>query len=259
MNYYPLINKQECFIKQVDDKSILYVKRLSNKTIALNQTAKYIFDLCDGNNNIESIIANILDSFEVDAGEEKVKKDIMGFLKKIDKYGVIAWRKMNNPFINKFMCNNMDVIKIGVSSIYRTRLKFTYNIYNVKKDRESYFNKDLYVQGIFNDFLQCYYVEKDGKPCALVELQIGDIDRVWEVKKILYNSNFNIKEDFNELLNKIHDVIIKNVYKNIKLKLGYMLNVTKDFVEIGNLLGFSTEAVLNNEVDGKLYSMWITL
>lgn len=260
MNYYPIINKKECFLKQIDDKTILYIKRLSNKTIALNQTAKYIMDLCDGYNNIENIITNVIDSFEVDDGEEdKVKMDTIKFLQIMDKYGVIAWKKMNNPFEEKYTCGNITIIKIGLSTLYRTRLKFLHSIRDAKEDKEGYYNKDMYVQGIYNDFLQCYYLEKDGKPSALIELQIGDIDRIWEVKRISYNNNFNLKKDFKTLLNKIHKDMIEITYKNNELKLGYVLNVTEEFVETGNQLGFNKKFVLEKEIDGKLYSMWITL
>lgn len=80
MNYYPIINKNVIKVKLIDDKTIIFLKELNEKKIILNNTAKAIFDSCDGNNSLCEII-------KINAGDCGLKKqqnkDIMEILKNL--------------------------------------------------------------------------------------------------------------------------------------------------------------------------------
>ena len=56
-------------------------------THILNKTAAFIWELCDGKNGIDNIVASVLEKFEVP--EEEAKADISEIINKLLQLGIL--------------------------------------------------------------------------------------------------------------------------------------------------------------------------
>ena len=78
---------------------------------------------------------------------------------------------------------------------------------------------------------------------------------VWQVMAILYNENFDLVDDSNEIFNYISTDLDENVY-NRKNSFGFYIDVKKADVKVCELLGFQNKGYLKYESDINIYSMW---
>lgn len=96
-DYRPLANRKDKIIKEnaeADNNSI----RLPNGVpLHLNNTAFAIFELCDGNNNIQTILDTMYAEYDVDL--DVLKNDVITNLYSLWKVGLLVWVQGKTPFL----------------------------------------------------------------------------------------------------------------------------------------------------------------
>lgn len=75
-------------VKEVEEE-ILIFKPETGEAFLLNPTASAIFELCDGERTVSSIISTILSLVEADP--EKVQADVMKALEEMEQKGLIGF------------------------------------------------------------------------------------------------------------------------------------------------------------------------
>ena len=78
--------RHDLYIREIADEKVVYDKA-NGKVHFLNQTATFIFDLCDGKNTQEDIVKHLMDKYEVD--RDKAERDVEEILRNLEKNIII--------------------------------------------------------------------------------------------------------------------------------------------------------------------------
>lgn len=256
MRYYPVINKNLINIKDFYDETIIYLNELNLKKIILNKNAKFIFDNCNGKNSIHDVTSLYFKANDIKKENQiVVQNDIANILCKLDSYGIVSWKDRLNPFTICKQINNLQIYPVKLNNRYFIKEHFQKSLYSVGIDKTTLYNNQLIVNGIYTKLIHSYFIKKDNENCALVMINMVEHPFVWQVMAILYNENFDLVDDSNEIFNNISTDLDENVY-NRKKSFGFYIDVKKADVKVCELLGFQNKGYLKYESDINIYSMW---
>lgn len=256
MNFYPLINRKKVHIKNFPDESIVYIDELNIKKINLNKSAKFIFDKCDGKNSVQDIISLYEHTYRIKDNSHLIaKKDVYDVLVKLDSFGIIAWRNRKNPFIKSRKIKNLEIFKVGLNNKYLIKSNFKNLMFSAGIDKNTIYNTQLIITGINSGLMNIYFIKKDGRDCACILINMAESCLVWHVMAILYNDNFNMREDSLNIFENIISDLEENVYKRTA-QFGFYINVQNVSINNCELLGFKKQGCLKYESDTEIFSMW---
>lgn len=68
------------------------MKAILERNMALNEVGTFVWERCDGQHTIESIVREIHERFDTQ-GEEDVSKDVLDFLSDLYANDLISWIK----------------------------------------------------------------------------------------------------------------------------------------------------------------------
>lgn len=256
MNYYPLINRNLINIKDFSDERVIYLNELNFKKMSLNKNAKFIFDNCDGKNNIQDLVSLYLNTYNINEDNRlNVQKDIDDVLCVLNGYGIISWIYQQDPFVKCKKINNLEIYPVQLNNRYLIKERFQNSLYSIGITKETVYNNQLITNGIYTKLINSYFIKKDNKKCSCIMINMIENPSVWQVMAIFYNENFDSIEDFTEIYNYISLDLKKNMHKK-KIQLGFYMNVKQNDIEKCRLFGFQEKGCLKHEADTDIYSMW---
>ncbi len=80
---------ENVFEQELDDETVLYDSR-DDSTHILNLTAAMVWELCDGQNDVDEIAAEVANRFEL--SPEKVEPDVRRILGQFTAARLVHWR-----------------------------------------------------------------------------------------------------------------------------------------------------------------------
>ena len=83
-----LVKNPNIVTRQEKDEALLFNPQDGN-LLCINQTGIFIWNLCNGKNNQESIIDKMLVEYQINS-IDKVRKDVDSFIKELGKVGFIG-------------------------------------------------------------------------------------------------------------------------------------------------------------------------
>lgn len=122
-------------------------------------------------------------------------------------------------------------------------------------DKNTIYNTQLIITGINSGLMNIYFIKKDGRDCACILINMAESCLVWHVMAILYNDNFNMREDSLNIFENIISDLEENVYKRTA-QFGFYINVQNVSINNCELLGFKKQGCLKYESDTEIFSMW---
>lgn len=260
MNYYPLINKNEVKIKYVDKGAVAFIHCLVDEKIILNDTAKFIMDNCNGENDVLNIVKIIYEKYKyIDI--KTIQNDVMESLKVFDKYGVIDWKKRMNPFILFKNYKGLEFHEIYLNSLYFIKYSFQNNIRNININKNQIMNKDIFSQLLYLNYTKAYFVRKNEILVTLVIMNNEPTNYIWKIVEISYNTNpnFDIKNEFNTIASYMARDLKESLYHDSKYKLGIYIDIESENQQFIESMGFEKKGLLRYENDKDILSMWMIL
>jgi len=229
---------------------------LLNSYNILNNTAKEITELCDGNNTLEDVI-NLMKIKYKDINAETIKNDVEQMLLLLDRNELIEWEKNINPFaINEKLYEKeiKDNLKLYKTSPYH--FKEIYTLLNTQNYNFKIINP-VFLKGIFYNevslrhrlfnYSEFFYILKNNIETIAI---IGLLDEYPISNKVTLTSCIILNSD----ISSIFKLLISNLFDDLKdryskLKINFFTNhPQKDFIT-QNLeeMNFIKEAELLHE------------
>lgn len=258
MNYYPLINKNKVKIKYISNGAILFIHCLVDKKITLNETAKNIYEICNGGNSI-SDIENYLLKKHLNADKKIIQNDVMKVLRIFDNYGIISWKNGMNPFIKYEFYKGLKIHKIYLNSLHLLKCNFQHSVYNVKFNKNKPIDINVFSQMLYLNYAKAYFIQKNEVPVALVILNNAETNYIWKFIEISYNDCFKTDDDFKKIAAFIASDLKENLYENVENELGFYIDIDLKNKNLLESMGFKRQGLLKEENEKDILSMWMTL
>lgn len=248
MNYYPIILPKNLSIKSKNDGLYLQIRDLGDIGITLNQTASNIFKHCDGKHSISDIVEFLNKEFNIpESNNDTIFRDVMNTLKEINKYGILAWKSQDNPFLKKHSFGDISITEITLDTLYLLHKNFKYTLSDSFLDIEKNKNLEYFKHGIFSNILKFLYVEKCNKPVLLTKFQLTDYTKIWNLFQISYNEELS-SEDYNAIFSHFKEILKNGVYKESNIsEFGVSFHSDKDPLILKDM-NFKQIAKLDNEI-----------
>lgn len=254
---YPLKN-EKCIanIRKVENGIyILSAYSVTNKEDYFNYTSSYIFDLCDGEINVEDIVKNMMSEFNV-SNEGMVINDVKNILHEMWCRGYITWREDNNPFIKYYeyivddyiYCQgNLDLLenyKQGLNGVTYTDIH-----YNKDVILDENFLYSTYLNGINTLFA----LKHDGQYMFKMLVNLDSVGRRIYIRHMEFSGiSDNVYKIYRNFIEWACKDLIKRNCINSKLNNVCNCIISLDNNEqknsILNFLGFRLSGVLKKEV-----------
>ena len=82
--------RKDLYVRTLGDEDVVYDKE-NGRVHFMNQTAKFIFEYCDGTHSKEEIIKGLLDRYDV--SREKAEEDVIKVLKDMEDNKILSTQK----------------------------------------------------------------------------------------------------------------------------------------------------------------------
>jgi len=86
MSKKTFLGRDDLIIKKMDGETVLY-EESADRVHSLNTTATLVWDLCDGKNEMEGMVKEVLARFEVD--EATARSDVENILREFKEKGLL--------------------------------------------------------------------------------------------------------------------------------------------------------------------------
>lgn len=251
---YNVKNKEQFFIKDKGNSLSLVFSKDTQTSFYINETAKYIFNVCDQFYSTEELVVHMKNKFS-SVDTKLIDRDVIDFINLLAIYDVVKFETDNSEWVNEgsFVVGDLeysDVERFIQKNINQNRLNFVCvdnkNYYSIGNLRNRVMNNQEYYFAIKNKEIKVIFSITAPNPnfnSAVVNNMIFEKSISIEMATIYVNEMITkIVDIFNKSITKLRFTLCDNKFEKVE-----------EFIKFIKKIGFYEECLLKNELkDGNL-------